>query len=482
MEFMVHRLTRSALVRSLGGISLAVMAAVGALSLAATAQPANPPAPIPSPVTAARVSAASPAPSPAAALPVNDPIAAILAGQAPAATTQAAPLVLGMRLGEHPDKSRLVVELSDPVDVKAFTLAAPDRVVIDMPEVLWRVVDTARPNGTGTVKSYRYGLFRKGNSRFVIDVNKPVRVDTPRIYPPENGFGFRLVIDLYPTTAADFIANAGWPKEDRFAAPPAVVAALPPSAPLAAPGANLPGLPPQAGKRTIIIDPGHGGIDPGTHGATGLKEKDIVLGVSKKLRDSLKATGRYQVHLTRDSDIFIPLRERVNIARAAKGDLFMSLHIDANDHREVRGASIYTLSEDASDREAAKLAEKENMSDVIAGVDLTGDNSPVRSILIDLAQRDTMNRSVRFAETVLTQLPTATFVRPTTPHRSAGFAVLKGPDIPAVLVELGYLSNSQDEAIMATDAWRARVAKALHAAIDKHFQSTVPLARQAGTP
>jgi N-acetylmuramoyl-L-alanine amidase len=236
----------------------------------------------------------------------------------------------------------------------------------------------------------------------------------------------------------------------------------------------------RGGKRLIILDPGHGGIDPGTHGQSGLLEKDLVLSVAKTLRKALESTGRYRVQLTRDTDVFIPLRERVNIARAAHGDLFVSLHADSNDHRDIRGASVYTLSEDASDREAATLAEKENMSDIIAGVDLTGENSPVASILIDLAQRDTMNRSVRFAETVVGTLPAATSLLALSPHRSAGFAVLKGPDIPAVLIELGYLTNVKDESEMATEAWRNRVARALSSAIDTHFAAEIGLGlRQA---
>jgi N-acetylmuramoyl-L-alanine amidase len=233
-------------------------------------------------------------------------------------------------------------------------------------------------------------------------------------------------------------------------------------------------------KPLVILDAGHGGIDPGTHGQSGLVEKDLVLSIAKTLRKALESTGRYRVQLTRETDVFIPLRERVNIARAAHGDLFVSLHADSNDHRDVRGASVYTLSEDASDREAATLAEKENMSDIIAGVDLTGENSPVASILIDLAQRDTMNRSVRFAETVIGSLPAATMLRPLFPHRSAGFAVLKAPDIPAVLIELGYLTNAKDESEMATEAWRSRVARAISSAIDTHFAAEIGLGlRQA---
>jgi N-acetylmuramoyl-L-alanine amidase len=379
---------------------------------------------------------------------------------------QTVPVVISARLGEHPDKTRFVVELSDPVQVRVFTLSDPDRVVIDMPEVLWRVNEKDRPTGKGAVNSYRYGLFRKGNSRFVIDLNRPVRVETPHIYPPQGGFGFRLVCDLYPTTAKEFVAHTGWPQGDQVA----VATAQPP-------------IKPKVGKRVIVVDAGHGGVDPGTHGAGGLQEKDLVLAVAKYLRDALEATGHYTVQLTRDSDVYIPLRERVNIARAAHGDLFISIHADSNDHHEIRGASIYTLSEDASDREAAKLAERENMSDVIAGVDLTGENGPVASILIDLAQRDTMNRSARFAQVALDRLGGATLLQHSSPHRAAGFAVLKGPDVPAVLVELGYLTNPDDEAEMQTEAWRKGVAAALAAAVNKHFAAETPAApREAAIP
>ncbi len=425
----------------------------------------------------------TPVPRPSPSTAPSDPIGALIAQQ----SQSAPPAVIGMRLAEQTGSTRIVVELSDPVRANVFTLTSPNRVVIDLPEVLWRIGQDSKPSGKGIVQSYRYGLFRQGNSRFVIDLNQPARVNMPQLLPPEGGFGFRLVLDLAPTTPEEFASHAGWPNGSRIG-PSNAVAAIP-AAPVVAPpplvAAPAPAPPAKSnGPKIIIVDAGHGGIDPGTHGGTGLQEKDIVLAVAHELRTALESRGgRYKVKLTRDTDVFIPLGDRVKIARANKGDLFVSLHIDFNDHHEIRGASIYTLSDDASDREAAKLAGKENMSDVIAGVDLTGENNPVASILIDLAQRDTMNRSVRFAETVLTQLPVATMVRPTTPHRSAGFAVLKGPDIPAVLIELGYLSNPQDEAEMETTGWRKNVAEAVAKSIDKHFAGAVPQAqRQAAAP
>jgi N-acetylmuramoyl-L-alanine amidase len=329
------------------------------LVLAGTAFAATPiPVPKPQP----------PAPSPAVSA---DPIGALLREQGLAGPAANLPVVIGLTLNENGKNSRFTLEFSDPVDARAFTLAGPDRVILDMPDVLWRMPDPTRPSGKGAVKAYRYGQFRKGNARLIIDLNAPVKFAPPQILPPEGGAGFRLVLDLNPTTAADFVAHAGWPADLQTAAIQAASGVRR--------GTD--------GKRLIILDPGHGGIDPGTHGQSGILEKSLVLSVARALRKSLEATGRYRVQLTRDSDVFIPLRERVNIARAAHGDLFVSLHADSNDRREIRGASVYTLSEAASDREAATLAEKENMSDVIAGVDLSGENNPVASILIDLAQR-----------------------------------------------------------------------------------------------
>jgi N-acetylmuramoyl-L-alanine amidase len=425
-------------------------------------------------VLAGAAFAATPIPVPKPQLPAtrpalaSDPIGALLREQGLAGPAANLPIVIGLKLSESGKNSRFIIEFSDPVDVRVFTLAGPDRVVLDMPDVLWRMPDPTRPSGKGSVKAYRYGQFRKGNARLIVDLNTPMKFGQPQLLPPEGGAGFRFVLDLNPTTTADFVAHAGWPTD------------LQPAAVATASGSPRGGA---EGKRVIIIDPGHGGIDPGTHGQSGILEKNLVLSVAQGLRKLLEATGRYRVQLTRDSDVFIPLRERVNIARAAHGDLFVSLHADSNDHREIRGASVYTLSEAASDREAAKLAEKENMSDVIAGVDLSGENNPVASILIDLAQRDTMNRSVRFAETVISTLPGVTAIQPASPHRSAGFAVLKAPDVPAVLIEMGYLTNTKDESEMVTEAWRNRIANAISGAIDAHFTSeTRELPRQAANP
>jgi len=375
------------------------------------------------------------------------------------------PIVMSARIGEHDDRTRLVIELSDPVNLRAFALANPDRVVIDMPEVSWRLGAPPRPSGFGAIKSYRYGQFRAGNSRMVIDLNQPVSVSDSLVIPPSAGFGYRVVIDLFPTTRPKFDANAGWPADlrkretdaERLAA--MIAAQQAPTAPARA-----------AGKKIIVLDPGHGGIDSGTVGVNGLMEKDLALAEGLILARVLRGRG-YTVFMTRENDTFVPLRQRVAIARTHKADLFIALHADAHPDPSTTGLSIYTLSDGRSDREGAALAKRENQSDVIAGVDLSGGNNPVAPILIDLVQRDTVNKSTRFATQAIARLSQVTDILARRPHRSASLAVLTAPDVPSVLMELGYLSNASDARQMNTLKWRNEVAEAIADAIDGQFSA-----------
>jgi N-acetylmuramoyl-L-alanine amidase len=219
----------------------------------------------------------------------------------------------------------------------------------------------------------------------------------------------------------------------------------------------------------VVLDAGHGGVDPGAIGRSGIYEKEITLAMADELKKQLEATGRYQVVLTRDSDIFIRLRDRIALARAAGADLFISLHADAHSTSDLRGASVYTLSEQASDAEAAALATQENKSDVIAGVDLSHENEVVTNILIDLAQRETKNLSARFAAILVDELKADTLLLRNS-HRFAGFAVLKAPDVPSVLIELGYLSSDQDEAELRSAKHRAKLGAAILRAVDGFFE------------
>lgn len=380
-------------------------------------------------------------------------------------------VVMGARIGEHQDRTRFVVELSEPIPMRTFTLNNPNRVVIDMPSVRWHLEGPPKPTGNGAVRSYRYGTFRPGNARFVIDLNGPVNVAEPMVLPPQNGSGYRVVFDLFPVTQAKFDANAGWPADLKAREQAVQMAALPKSPP----------VPQTRIKKAIIIDAGHGGPDSGTIGHDGTMEKDVVLAVAMKLRATLLTRG-YTVYTTRDSDVIVPLTQRARIGRAYKADLFISIHADSNPDPNVSGLSVYTLSEKGSDREAAALAQKENAADAINGVDLSGDNSAVAPILIDLAQRDTMNKSSHFAEGALAELGAVTDILPRQPHRSAAFVVLKSPDMPSVLIELGYLSNSHDAAQMQLESWRARVARAIAAAVDRQFAPPLEAGASSPTP
>lgn len=220
---------------------------------------------------------------------------------------------------------------------------------------------------------------------------------------------------------------------------------------------------------TIVIDAGHGGVDPGAIGGKGQHEKDIVLAAAHALKDALERTGRYKAVLTRDGDTFIRLRERIAIARRVDADLFISLHADSIGDPSLRGLSVYTLSETASDKEAEALATNENKADIIAGIDFSHQEPEVANILIDLAQRRTMNYSARLAGYVVDEIKHETKLL-SRPHRFAGFAVLKAPDVPSILVELGFLSNAEDSRRLNDPAYRQRVADGLTRAVDRYFQ------------
>jgi N-acetylmuramoyl-L-alanine amidase len=255
-------------------------------------------------------------------------------------------------------------------------------------------------------------------------------------------------------------ADAAPPPEEKLPPPPEDNSSTPAKVP-------APARKPRQLALTVVVDPGHGGIDPGTTGTDGAREKDIVLKVADKLRDDLKKVG-YHIVMTRDSDEYLTLKARVAVARDAKADLFISLHADSNDEDKLRGASVYTLSDTASDDATAELAKKENGADTIGGIDISAESAEVSSILIELTMRETMNQSARFARTLLPQLGQVTPLLKNT-HRFAGFRVLKAPDVPSVLVELGQLSNSSDEQRLTDDKVEARIAAAIAHSVDTYF-------------
>jgi len=402
-----------------------------------------------------------------------------------AASVAAAATATDLRVGVNGDRTRLVVDLSTNVEFHVFVLSDPYRLVIDSSEIDWRLASEAGLRG-GLIEAVRYGLFQPGTSRIVVDLKQPAKVGNSFVMAPAEGKPYRLVFDLVPVDHASFMALARTGETPAQAAasrtepqPRAPKAPPPsPSQPTATSAAKtaaivppgIPGRKPERAKRkVIVIDPGHGGADPGALSPSGAYEKDITLAAAKDFKRRLDATKRYDVYLTRDSDVFIRLRDRIGIARAKNADLFISLHADSLAAKGVRGMSVYTLSEKASDKEAADLAEKENKADLIAGIDLTSENPNVTNILIDLAQRETMNESARFASNLVGELRTVSKVLPQA-HRFAGFAVLKAPDVPSVLLEMGFLSNPQDERALTDPAYRARMADSLVQAVNRYFR------------
>lgn len=366
------------------------------------------------------------------------------------------------RLAGDRERTRFIADLSKKVDVHVFALGNPYRVIVDAADVSFQMPSGLGKERRGLVSAYRYGLFAPGKSRIVIDINNPFLVDRFFVIEARDDQPARLVIDLVPTNEATFLANLREAKKKRAESGPA------PS--------SQPPVRTAHAKPIIVIDPGHGGVDPGTSSVSGVTEKEVVLKFAERLRQKLAATGRYEIHLTRQDDTFWPLKERVAFAQKKGAGLFLSIHADyfpVEIDGDARGATIFTLSEQASDAEAKALAAKENFSDAIAGIELPNDSDEVvANILIDLAQRETQNRSLIFARSLVGELANKHTLH-TKQLRSAGFRVLKAPDVPSVLLELGFLSNPDDEKQLTSEAWRDRMSDSVTAAIDGYFAKRI---------
>ena len=355
--------------------------------------------------------------------------------------------------------------LSQGLTAEVFTLAEPYRVVIDMPEVAFNMPDGTGRTGRGLVRAFRYGLFSEDKGRVVLDTTGPVRIDSARMMATDAGMNFE--VRLVPISIAEFGAGTG---ADRAPEKPK---------PKVKPKTALPNADSKSvvssSKPVVVIDPGHGGIDPGAVGASNLLEKDVVLGVGFALRDALKRTGKYEVRMTRARDVFLSLARRVELSRDYDADLFVSLHADSVSDvavaSNIRGASVYTLSHRASDAQAKLMAEKENASDLLAGISSEEDQgaSDVRSILIDLMQRETANFSTEFSNVLVRQLRRDVSLS-RAPKRAAAFKVLKQTHAPSVLIELGYMSHAEDERLMRTKSWRRKMASSISKAIQSYFR------------
>jgi len=374
-----------------------------------------------------------------------------------ASSADSLPVATDARLGGDEGQTRFVMDFSRKIDLRAFTLADPYRVVIDMPQVAFQLPPKTGESGRGLIKAFRFGLVMQGGSRLVFDLAKPAKIEKAFVVDPTEAAPARLVLDLVPIDREAFLRRAAIDNRAARADLPRVEA---PQAKDADP------------RPLVVLDPGHGGIDTGTKGPNGEEEKDIVLNFAQHLRERLEKSGKYRVLLTRTDDTFVPLADRVRIAREANAALFVSIHADALPHGEgdAQGASVYTLSDTATDSEAARLAEKENRADVIAGVDLKSEPDDVAGILIDLAERETKSFSTQFAHKLAGEMKAVTRMHKK-PLKSAGFRVLRAPDVPSVLVELGYVSNRQDLQSLLSETWRNRTADSMAQAIETFFSA-----------
>jgi N-acetylmuramoyl-L-alanine amidase len=343
--------------------------------------------------------------------------------------------IAGVRSASIKDGERISITLSQKVEAKVFLAEhAPPRVVIDLPAAQWKK-NAKQDFSSPLVKSVRLGSPDTVTSRIVMDLKEDVLLRPARLVEVKRK-GYRLEFEIIKS-------KKGKDKQS--------IAQFQPLE-----------------KPVIVIDAGHGGDDPGATGVAGMKEKYVTLRFADSLRQELLKRGRYHVVLTRRDDKYLFLKERVKIARKAKGNLFISLHADSAPSKDARGLSVYTISETASDKESEALAAQENKADVIGGIDLSNTSDDVADILIDLAERETRGKSAQFATLVIRSLSREITLLNNT-HRFAGFAVLKAPDIPSILVEIGFLSSPQEEKQLKSEAYRKKVVRGIAAAVDMYF-------------
>jgi N-acetylmuramoyl-L-alanine amidase len=359
---------------------------------------------------------------------------------------------------------RVVINFDGEPEPRWFLLRSPHRLVIDLPKTKF-AIDPKELKARGLVKNVRYGHINDKTSRLILEAKGPFIVDKVDILPDEvqpNGgsAGYRLVADISSASQRAF--------EEALAEQAQTTGSTETT-----PKSERLGLRTgRDGQRfTVVIDPGHGGIDGGAAGPGGTVEKDITLTFANELRDKLKADGRYNVYMTREKDEFLRLDDRVRIAREHEADLFISIHADTIRLKGIRGATVYTVSEKASDAEAQALADRENLSDQLAGIEIEEKDHEVADILVDLIKRETHSFSMRFARSLVGELKTTVSLI-NNPHRFAGFKVLKAPDVPSVLLELGYLSNSKDEEQLKNAEWRGKAAASISKAIEMFATST----------
>jgi len=355
------------------------------------------------------------------------------------------PEILDSRIGVNGDKTRFVLDLSTDVDYKFFILQNPNRIVIDFPQVKCFFKDL---EGKGIISKYRFARFNADTYRVVLDLKSEAAIENVFTLPASKTKGPRLVVDLKEISSVNLAENK--PEKKISAKEEKVI---------------------QAGikKKIITLDPGHGGEDPGAIGIGGVYEKVLTLAAAKEAKKQLESTGKYKVYLTRDGDYFIKLWGRVQFSRSKKSDLFISIHADSLGDKKVKGAAVYTLAEKASDARAAKLAAKENKADLIFDENLNNQPKEVANILLDLKRRETLNSSKIFATQIVSMFKKRNIRLLNRNHRYAAFAVLKAPDVPSILIEMGFLSNRDEVKLLQNPEHRKRLCQGIVDAVEEHF-------------
>ncbi len=376
------------------------------------------------------------------------------------------PNVIDVRVSATPERARLVVDLAARTEFALATLSEPNRLAIDVRAATFSVPEpTGKPAGEGgLISEYSVEQAAPDRVRTTLTLSATAQVQQAYVLEAFEDQPARLVVDIIPATAEEFAANVA----RDLAASTATAGAVPtPSTPAGGSALANPTRP------LVVIDPGHGGIDSGAETASGIREKDIVLAFALRLQELLVQSGRFDVALTREDDTFLRLEERVALARTNKADLFISIHADSFQQPEIRGASVYTRDENATDVLDKVLADNENKSDVIAGFAMPQMAPEVVDILLDLMRREMRHQSYMAAQAIVHQLEPSVALR-RFPVRQADFFVLQAPDVPSVLVELGFLSNADDMANLMEGEWQDRTADALARGISSYFDSLKP--------
>jgi N-acetylmuramoyl-L-alanine amidase len=343
--------------------------------------------------------------------------------------------------------TRFVLEVTGEPERRIFAVDGPPRLVLDLERIDFDL--RRRPEGAGLVREWRFGALTPASGRIVFDLATPALVARQFFLPALAGRSARLVVDLVPTDEATFERIARSATASPVEAVPVASA-------------------PAADERTVVLDPGHGGIDPGAVTQDGLEEKGVTLAFAERLRERIEALPDVAVRLTRTDDRFLSLNQRIRIARAYEADLFISIHADAAPQDWVRGATVYTLSERPSDAQAAALAARENLADTVSGAIEPDLQEEVSGILADLMRKETKTYSFAFAESLVERMSEAVRMN-SNPHRYARFRVLMAHDVPSVLLELGYLTNAEDTQSLLTPAWQERASAAVAAAVSDFF-------------